>query len=74
MYAKIEIYFKKDLGRPQFVPHYFYKTIDAVGIFECISMHTGDDDLAANVAGWADLAAIGEEYDTDTMHAEIVDE
>ena len=74
MYCKISIYFKKDLGKPHFVPIYIYKTIDAVAIFECISAHTGDEDLAAEVAGWADIAGVGEVYETDAICAEIIDE
>ena len=69
---KIVIYFKKDLGRPLFVPHYYFKTSDHYAIYDCIMDRTRDHDLSANVASWAEVAGIGEEYDCDELNAEIV--
>lgn len=72
MGIKIRLYFKRDLGRPQFVPHYIFHAVDAVSIFECVAKHTGDEDLAVTVANWADNAHIKDVLDTDAVHAEAI--
>ena len=74
MYGKIKIRFKNPIIRTTPSMFHIYKTTDAIGIFECISEHTDDQDLAAEVAGWADLACVGEVYETDAIYAEIIDD
>lgn len=74
MYAKISLRFKKDAGRAPFWPSYIFRTNKAMNIYDCILDHTDNHDLAAEISGWTDLAGIGEQYETDELIAEIIDD
>ena len=74
MYAKVSIMFKKDASRIPFWPSYIFRTTKAMDIYECILRHTDNHDLASEVSGWADLAGVGEQYDTDELTATIIDD
>ena len=70
--AKIDMYFKKDLSRPLFVPHYFVNTNDQLRIYDIVLEHTDSHVMASEVSGWAPMAGIDEKYDTDDICATIV--
>ena len=53
---------------------YFFDTCDAMSIYDAVVNLTDDHELACEIAGWADLAGVGEAYETDTIFAEIVDD
>lgn len=74
MSRKIRFHFKEDLGKPQFVPHYVFHADHTLIIGSCILDRTENYDLAVDVAGWAELAAVGQSYDNNIIHAEIIDE
>lgn len=71
--ASIDMYFKKDLSRLHFVWHHIIRSDHALQIYDCILDHTDNHELASEVSGWADLAEIDEEYDTNEIHAVIVE-
>ena len=74
MYTRISIMFKKDAAKTPFWPSYIFRTNKAMAIYDCILDHTDNHDLAAEVSGWADLAGVGETYETDELSAAILDD
>lgn len=42
---------------------------DVDDVFDCVIAITNDIELAMNVQGWSDLAAVGETYDDDKFTA-----
>lgn len=71
--TSIDMCFKNDLRRPHFVRHHIIRSDQALQIYDCILDHTDNHELASEVSGWVDLAGIDEEYDTDEIHAVIVE-
>lgn len=43
------------------------------GLYGRIMQYTGNHELAEDVIGWAELAGVGEVYETDELTAEIVE-
>lgn len=72
--CKVSICFTADLDRIPFVPQYYFRTNDTEGIYDFVERRTGDHDLAADLAGWAELAPVYHEYEHDLLIAEIIDE
>lgn len=75
MSCKCDIYFKEDLGKPGFVPHYIKPIRERDdSIYNLVEDRTYDPELAIEVQSWAELAVVGESFDNDVLHAEIVDD
>ena len=52
----------------------FIETTNIMGVYDAVVDITGSDELACDLAGWAELATVGEIYEDDDIIAEIVDD
>ena len=52
----------------------YIETTDIMGIYDAVVDITDNHELACEIAGWAELATIGEIYEDDDIIAEIVDD
>ena len=66
---------------PKAVPHFHYRIelkhygsgLRDSGLYDRIMQYTGNHELAVDVEGWAEVAAIGETYEADELTAEIIE-
>ena len=57
------------------IKHYIYPADGKIesGLYDRIMQYTNNHELAASVVSWAELAPVGDIYETDDLIAEIVE-
>lgn len=79
---EVVVTFREDENdTPKAVPHYHYQVnqgrfgsgLRDSGMYGRIMQYTNNHQLAADVEGWAETAAIGEIYESDELTAEIIE-
>ena len=79
---EVVVSFTEDLNdTPKAFPRFRYEIkqsryrsgLQDSGLYGRIMQYTGNHELAENVMGWAELAGVGEVYETDELTAEIVE-